>query len=204
MNMFDRVLKAAEEQPLSKILPAALRLANSADDEALASWIRLELMGYVPGNPTMRDDTVVPEYRGVGGQWFNEYGRRLVIEDPDLGFINEVRLRQGVAELEGIASATSMLVIQPTEFSELLRRELHVEVSIFRYHPSAINQVLTNIRTRVLDRLAASREKLSAVKDAEVLQEPEVFQLKPSLYGVTVDLKALWQRLWSKKNDSPS
>jgi hypothetical protein len=200
MNMFDRVLKAAEEQPLSKILPAALRLANSADDEALASWIRLELMGYVPGNPTMRDDTVVPEYRGVGGQWFNEYGRRLVIEDPDLGFINELRLRQGVAELEGFASATAMLAAQPTEFSEIIRRELHVEVNIFRYHPSAISQVLTNIRIQLLDRLAASREKLSAVKDAEMPQEPEIFQLKPSFYGITVDLKALWRRLWSKKD----
>ena len=70
MSAFDRILKTTEEQLLSKSLPAALRLANAAGDEALAAWIRLELMGYLSGNPAMRNDTIVPEYSGVGGQWF--------------------------------------------------------------------------------------------------------------------------------------
>ena len=201
MSAFDRVLKTAEEQPLSKSLPAALRLANAAGDDALVSWIRLELMGYLSGTPAMRDDTVVPEYRSVGGQWFDEYGRGLVLDDPDLGFINEFRLRQGVAELEGIAGATGMMTIRPTEFAEIIRRDLRVEVSIFRFHPSAVSQVLTNIRTQLLDRLVASRERLSAIKGAEVPQEAEVLELKPSFYGVTVDLKALWRRLMSRKRE---
>ncbi len=68
MTTLERLLTLVEDQPLSRSLPTALRIATGIGDEQLASWIRLELMGYLAENPAMNQDTVVPEYRGVPGR----------------------------------------------------------------------------------------------------------------------------------------
>ena len=85
----------------------ALRVATTIADEEWASWIKLELMGYFQEKSAMKEDTIVPEYRGVPGQWYDDYGRAFVLNDHSLQFINEIRLRSGVTELEGIAAGTA-------------------------------------------------------------------------------------------------
>jgi len=200
MSVFERLLILVEEQPLSRSLPAALRVAIAIADEELASWIRLELMGYLADNPTMKADTVVPEYRGVPGLWYDDYGRALVLNDSGLAFINELRLRPGVAELEGIATGTGTLTMRPTEFSELIRNNLHVEVSVFQFRPSSVSQVLTNIKVRLLDHLTSRRGKISTLPDIQVSKKTEILQLKPSVYGISVDLKELWRRVFGQRS----
>src|SRR5262245_58827928 len=132
MDKIERLQTLVEEVTLSRSLPACLRIATAIGERDLASWIRLELMGYFADNPAMTDDIVVPEYRGVAGQWYDDFGRPLALSDPGLSFINEIRLRQGVAELEGIAAGTGILAMRPTEFSDLIQRNLKVEVTVFR------------------------------------------------------------------------
>ena len=56
----------------------------------------------------MTHDVVVPEYRTVGGQWYDEFGRVFLVTDPKLGFVNETRLRPGVEELEGFVGKTGV------------------------------------------------------------------------------------------------
>lgn len=199
MSSFERLLSIVEEQPLSQSLPAALRIANAIGDEGLASWIRLELMGYFADNPAMTEEVVVPEYRGVPGQWRDDYGRPLVLEDPTLAFINEMRLRPGVAELEGVAGATGMLAMRDADFSGVIRQHLGVAVSVFNFRPSSVSQVLTNVKVRLLDQLASRREAIAALADIREPREPEILHLKPGIYGVSVDLKALWRRLFGSK-----
>lgn len=199
MSAFERLLRLVEEQPLSRSLPVVLRVVTAIEDKEVASWIRLELMGYLSDNPAMKDDIVVPEYRSVPGQWFDDYGRALVLEDPKLGFLNELRLRHGVAELEGIAVGSEPLMVRPTESSEIIRENLNVKVSIFRFRPSSVSQVLTNIKVCLLDRLATCRVKISDLPDVQVAQEVEVLQLRPGFYGISIDLKALWRRISLKK-----
>jgi hypothetical protein len=199
VSAFERLLTLVEEQTLSRSLPVALRVAIVIADEEWASWIRLELMGYLADNPAMKADTVVPEYRGVPGLWYDDYGRALALNDPGLAFINELRLRPGVAELEGIATGTGTLTMRPTEFSEIIRNNLHVEVSVFQFRPSSVSQVLTNIKVRLLDHLASRRGKISALPDIQVPQKTEILQIKPSVYGISIDLKALWRRVFSTK-----
>lgn len=196
MSTFERLLSIVEEQPLSRSLPAALRIANAIGDQELASWIRLELMGYLLDNPTMTQHTVVPEYRSVAGQWRDDYGRPLLLEDPKLGFINETRLRLGVAELEGIASGTGMLAMRLTDLSEIIRKHLNVEVTTFEFRPSSVTQVLTNVKVRLLDQLASQREAIAVLPEARTSQEPEILHLKPGIYGMSIDLKALWRRVF--------
>ncbi|MGA2262240.1 MAG: hypothetical protein ABSH28_12470 [Acidobacteriota bacterium] len=180
-------------------MPTALRIATGIGDEQLASWIRLELMGYLAENPAMNQDTVVPEYRGVPGQWYDDYDRALALEDPDLAFINELRLRPGVAELEGISAGTGILAMRPTEFSEIIRENLNVNVTVFRFRPSSVSQVLTNIKVRLLDHLARRRDAITALPDVQIPQATEVLQLKPGIYGMSIDLKALWRRVFGSK-----
>ena len=195
MNAFERLLALVEEQTLSRSLPAALRVAAAIADEEWASWIRLELMGYFADNPAMKEDTIVPEYREVPGLWYDDYGRVLALNNPDLVFINELRLRCGVPELAGIATGTGTLAMRPTEFSETLRNNLNVEVSVFRFQPSSVNQVLINIKVRLLDHLASRHGRISTIPDIQVSHETEILQLKPNVYGIGIDLKALWRRV---------
>jgi hypothetical protein len=199
MSAFERLLTLVEERPLSQSLAAALRIATAIKDDELASWIRLELMGYLADNPAMREDVVVPEYRRVPGEWYDDFGRRFAIDDPNLGFFNELRLRQGIAELEGIVLSSGLLAIRPLEFSEMIRTNLKVEVSTFRFGPSSVRQVLMNIKVHLLDRLASRRDTIDSLPATHVAHEADILQLKPSLYGVGIDLKALWRRMSSKK-----
>jgi hypothetical protein len=193
MSAYCELLKLAEGEALSRSLPTALRIAHSISDEEWAAWVRLELMGYLSENPAMKNETVVPDYRGVPGVWYDDEGRGLEVNDPNLAFINEIRLRQGVAELEGIAAGSGPLAMRPARFSDMIRNHLGAEVSVFRFQPGSVNQVLANIRTRLLDRVAVRREEISTIADNQVPQKGEVLLLRPSLYGVGVDLKALWR-----------
>jgi len=199
VTTFEHLRSLVEEQPLSRSLPAALRIATTIGDQEMAAWIRLELMGYLTDNPAMTEHTVVPEYRGVAGQWYDDYGRPFVLADPNLGFINETRLRPGVAELEGIAGGTAMLAMRFADLSEIIRTHLNVEVTVFQCRPSSVSQVLTNVKVRLLDQLASRREAIAALPDVRMSQEPEILHLKPGIYGMSIDLKALWRRVFGSK-----
>jgi hypothetical protein len=196
MTAFDQVVRDVEEHPLNRSLAVSLRIARAIRDDQLATWIRLELMGYLADNPAMNNNTMVPEYRAVPGQWCDDYLRPLVLDDPKLQFINELRLRQGVTELEGLASAKGLLSMRAMEFSELIRKGLDVEVSLFQFHPAAVNQVLADIKLQLLDQLAARNEAIAALPELTKPAESEILHLKPGIYGVSVDLKALWRWLF--------
>jgi hypothetical protein len=98
--------------PLSQTLPHVLILARRLKHLELEKWVRLEMNGYLRGNPAMTEDVTVPEYRTVAGQRSDEFGRPLIISDPQLQFISEERVRMGVQELEHLARGTNMLTIR--------------------------------------------------------------------------------------------
>jgi len=196
VDPFHALLSIAEEQALSRSLPAALRVSTAISDEQLASWIKLELMGYLNTNPENKPHTVVPEYRDISGLWSDDYGRVLMLDQPDLAFINHIRLRQGVTELEGIATGSGTLAMREMEFAEIIRANLGTEVSTFQFSPDSVKQVLTNIKVQLLDRIAQQREKIKALPVSSVLQQTEILQLKPTIYGVGIDLKALWRKMF--------
>ena len=177
-------------------MPMVLGLARAIGDENLATWVKLEVMGYHPENPAARQSVEVPEYRSVAGHWYDDYDRQFIVDDPRLSFINSYRLPHGVAELHSLATAAGPLSVRPLEFSEVIRKGLNVEVSVFRFRAGAVSQVIANIRLQLLERLAERREKLTALPEVQKPTESESLQLKPGMYGVSVDLKALWRQLF--------
>jgi hypothetical protein len=144
---YSKLLENAHKLPLSATLPNVLRLAESTGEGELATWIRLELLGYSASNPVMTEQTEIPEYRTVGGSWFDAYGQCLVLE-PSLGFINEIRLQPGVTELESFVGPTGTIAIQIPGRSDIIRQHLGVEVTTFRFSPKAIPQVLATSRPK--------------------------------------------------------
>ena len=202
MSSFSALLRKAETQPLSRSLPACLRLALSAGIDELVEWIRLESLGYTRANPAMRPEIVVPEYRAIGGNWFDDYGRPLVLTDPKLAFLNELRLREGAGELESLAGKQGTLGIR-SDAAEILKEHLNVEVTMFRFTPHSIEQVLANIRAQLVDRLAANERALAGTPPGPSPSTggADILLLRPGIYGIGVDLKALWRRLRSRSRD---
>ena len=152
----------------------------------------------------MTESTVVPEYRTVSGQWFDEYNRRLALSDPNLAFINETRLRLGAAELESFVGVNGILALPNPEHATLIRDNLHVEVSTFRFSPQNVPPVLASIRAQLVDRLTQSqgedrRPAVSGPAPAGPLED--IIELKPNVAGIGLNLRALWRR-WRSTSGS--
>jgi len=150
---WSRILRQAENLPLSKSLPIVLEAAVQSHDEDLTSWARLELLGYLKENPAMTEKTIVPTYRTVRGQWFDTYGRP-VRTDPRLAFVNEARLREGVHELEVLASRPGMCGLPRPDEATSIRETFHTDVNEFRFDSRSISQVLASIKAQLMDYLA--------------------------------------------------
>ena len=85
------------------------------------------------------------------------------------------------------------------EFAEIIQNQLKVEVTIFRFSRQSVTQTLASIRAQLVDRLAAHREQLQrSTGSSRPAQGQDILQIRPGLYGISVDLRALWRRLQSK------
>ncbi len=150
-HLFIEITKEAYSAPLSLLLPKLLTLSKRLEFQDLENWTRLELEGYLSLNPSLTDDTIVPEYRTVAGTRSDEWARPLVITDPKLHFINEDRLRQGVAELERFASLENDITVRDISRADIIKEVLKVDVTRFSFHPTAVEGVLSSIRSRMID-----------------------------------------------------
>ncbi len=76
-----------------------------------------------------------------------------MINNPDLSFINEDRLRLCVRELEAHVKKGGMLYIQHPAFIQLVKEHLGVDVVQFEFNRASIYGILDSIRSELLDRL---------------------------------------------------
>jgi hypothetical protein len=141
------------EDALSTILHKSLLLCKKRDDSDLEKWIGLELNGYIIHNQYFKKDEV-PTYRSVSGKWQDDYQRPLQITDPKLLFINQVRLIQGVIELERLAYSNDFLTMSDLNLINLIKENLKVHVTTFVFNPTEINRVLALIQTELINRLS--------------------------------------------------
>jgi hypothetical protein len=192
------LIRVVETDALSNTLPKVIRLAQGAGNKGLETWARLELHGYFNDNAAMDEDAMVPGYRSVAGFWFDDYGRKLVLDEENITFVNEIRLRYGAVQLEGLLGATGPLAMRMPEWASLINDALRVNVTTFKFDPRAIPSVLAAIKTELSDRLMTLEPSVGT--SSAVSEVPkEILQIKPGIYGINVDVKEIWRR-WRARN----
>jgi hypothetical protein len=83
--------------------------------------------------------------------------------------------------------------------AKIIQENLKVPVTTFRFDARSISQVLTNIRVNLLDKLATHHHEIMSVPMRQPQPQAEVFKLSPEFYGVGIDLKVLWRKLFGPK-----
>lgn len=203
-----RLIDRLSERPLSASMAQARKLAVQLGEAEFDRWLRLELYGYYNTNPALREEDVVPEYRGIAGQLTDEYGNTLVMSDPKAQFLNEDRLRFGVEELEQLQRKTTQLSYRDPHRAELIKKYLDVDITRFSFNPTQVAGILANIRGELQDRLMALGSSISLATDQQATDISEtdepILELKPNFYGLGVNLPALWRRLKAKFSMSKS
>jgi hypothetical protein len=144
----------------------------------------------------MEEDSIVPEYRTVIGQHADIYGR-IFLPPPDLSFVNETRLRNGVEELETLAATRDVVVIHDPDMCRLISEHLQVDVYSFRFSAVHLRGVLSIIHTELGIKLAQLTPLMVPETQLPAQHTDEILQVRPNFYGVGVDLRALWRR-WGK------
>ena len=152
-SVYNELNTKIHTSPLSELLPLALKLAVELKDSNFEKWLHLEYEGYFNTNPYLTNDIEVPKYRIVVGNYFDTYGRLINIQNPKLTFINEYRLRNGIAELENLSKKGSFIHIYDSNLMELINKNLHINAFRFSFSPSCIQDVLSSVRSRLINNL---------------------------------------------------
>ncbi len=190
-----------EIEPLSKALQRTLRLAHENGASELATWLQLEIGGYYDTNSAMNSDITVPKYRTVVGTHFNIYGQRFQVQ-PELSFVNELRLREGVEVLESLRDSRHTVALQDPTMIGLIAQHMKVEVATFQFDSVELVQILTHIRQELFSKGQVLAGMTSKQMTAKRTSNEEIVMLKPNFHGIGVDLRALWRKATRGKNDN--
>jgi hypothetical protein len=197
----DSIVKDIERHDLGETVPAALHLIRGRGLDDLEMWLKLELNGYWNSNPALQDGDEVPRYRQIVGQHYNDLGHPLIISQSDLQYVNTTRARWGVIDLEQMFKKGGSYSIQDPHMIELIR-ELGVEVTRFSFDAQQLTSVLSTIRTDLAERLDSIDERTEI--DDPTSDDEHIIELKPNIYGIGIDLRALgrkWKRVISRTKD---
>lgn len=183
VKLYYKLVDAAASEPLSRLLPSTLALARKLGNRELEKWVRLELEGYYNTNPALTEDVEVPTYRTIVGQRSDEYGRPFVFKDLRFHFVNEDRLRNGVEELEHLATGEELISYRDPSTARvtLIREKLGVEAPIFTFNPYQIHGILSGIRARLVDWLTEIEPDVERPKDTSSYQDFQEKENRPQL-----------------------
>ena len=191
-RMIARIRRDLDQGALGRALERTYELCLAEQSDDVARWSRLELEGYFNSNPAMGDDITLPDYRTVPGEYSDLYGR-LFLPPGNCGFINETRLRFGVAELERLSETRDHISFQDPGMIEMIREHLEVDVRMFRFNVVHLRSVFAAIRLELLTRLtsiAANRDPTPILYRRE-----DVLMLQPNFQGIGINLRVLWRRV---------
>lgn len=154
VSTYNELNKNINTSPLSELLPLALKLSIELNANDFTKWLRLEYEGYFNTNTHISSDIIVPEYRTIVGNYVDSYGHLIRVQDPKLSFINEYRLRHGVAELETLIKHDEFINIQDNDLLATLNNNFHVDAYCFKFSPSCVQAILSSIRAKLIDYLS--------------------------------------------------
>lgn len=153
INKLKDIIENQSKYSLTQLLNESLVIAKNFKNKELSDWVDLELNGYYDTTEALNEETIVPEYRTVAGQHSDQYGRPLIIENPKLSFVNTIRLRSGVPELEELSLKHDVISIQDPNMINSIKKHLKVSVISFNFSSSSIKNILNTIRTTLLKKL---------------------------------------------------
>ena len=174
-------LLSDEKGSLNQAMLKTKVLLHRLGNEELATWVSAELNGYKAGQE-------VPLYRVVGAQVFGNvsngawrHSNFLLpvshLSDAVRTYLQTEKLRHALAVLEDFTKESGRLVHKiPPEFNGALGEKLssgyHVESAWSEIDASQVVQVVTEIRSRLLDFVLGLQGKLDDdVSDADLKQE---------------------------------
>ncbi|MFL0196432.1 hypothetical protein ACJDU8_12825 [Clostridium sp. WILCCON 0269] len=169
-STYNKLSTKVHISPLSELLPLALKLALELKDLDFEKWIHLEYEGYFNTNPYLTSEIKVPKYRIVVGNYLDIYARLINVQNPKFNFINEYRLRHGVAELENLSKNEQFITISDPDLMDFVNKNLNINALCFRFSPSCIQDVLSSIRARLIDNLS----KIKIKYDIKITSSTEI------------------------------
>ncbi|MFF8866028.1 hypothetical protein ACF08B_28650 [Streptomyces sp. NPDC015139] len=183
-----------EGRPLTPILRQVIALGGHAHSEQLRTWALRELQGYEG------TDVPVPDYRrisaplvmdGIAGQFQFREQPVSMFDLPDFArdsLGDELRLGQGVGQIESLVSRSPDETVQ---LSPAMAAELAVFMSqnsprqvlrlYWAVHPSALEGVLDQVRTRLVQLVGELR---SAMPPGQ--QDPTPDQVAQALQNINI------------------
>ena len=190
IEIYKSLLSKSKTEKLSEILPDFNYLAEKLSEKEMKKWGELEYNGYFNSNPIMDEKTEVPEYRTVPGVFKDFSDRPLYIEDPDLAFVNTIRLRQGIAELEDLSEKNGVLEIFDSNLTELIQKYLKVKVHKFTFSSSSVKSILSSVRAKFINNLISMESNInginSEIKNEDILLDIDT--LHPKIQEVAGEL----------------
>tara|TARA_R110000868_G_scaffold407712_1_gene689421 strand:- start:40 stop:660 length:621 start_codon:yes stop_codon:yes gene_type:complete len=203
---FQKILDNLDDESLNNSLSKSLRLAKQKGLSDFENWLQLELLGYTNNNDALNEKSEVPEYRSVTGRHLDQFGRPILVADDRLLFLNDVRLRNSISELERLSTRDETVTIQDPNIIQFLKQHFEIEPYAFQFSSVQLLGVLNAIKTRLSDYLL---KHIESIEDVAVIEtqlvpkkESELFELKPGIWGFSINLKVLarkWLKLFKKK-----
>ncbi|MFJ2019604.1 AbiTii domain-containing protein [Streptomyces nodosus] len=183
-----------ESRPLAPILRQVIALGGHAHSEALRTWALRELQGYEG------TDVPIPDYRRISAPLVMDgfAGMYQFREQPvsmfdlpdfardDLG--NELRLGKGVGQIESLVATSAGQTVQ---LGDVMAADLAVLMSqnsqrqvlrlYWAVHPAALEGVLDQVRTRLVQLVGELRATMSHGQ-----QDPTPSQVAQALQNINI------------------
>jgi hypothetical protein len=129
-------------------------------------------------NQALTDDDEVPKYRTIAGQYVDKYKRPLVITTTGLEFVNEIRMRNGVEELQLFSIKDKILNAQDPNMVEFLKNNFGFDVFAFRFSSVQIVGIISAIRTKFIDWLKEIQPSIDNIRKSIEKNTPKVIVSK--------------------------
>lgn len=171
---------ASSEIDLASLLRKCKILAGRLGSREFGAWVDMELNGYPVAQP-------VPNYRKVITGWWAQFMNvawrvdraaipELIVPKADREHFRWTEIRDGVAGIQEFASADSMAVIAHPELISAVQGKMYPGMNCLNVwveiHSSSFAQLLSAIRTRILDFTMAIEAEDPTAGDAPLNSRP--------------------------------
>jgi len=165
---------------VSSLLRKCRTIVKLLRRESQFEWMDLELNGYSEKFPTYKDLEVnLPSYRWAVRQFFDQWGKPILMKGKIADLIRDYPLVQSMAELEGFAG-TGMYV-QGDEVVVMLREKFKVPALQSHIPPHRVVRAVDAVKTRIQEFADGIIFELAQVAEGEPIEKSDAYTLYKAL-----------------------